>query len=85
MTDSVIILIVGFIGSLIAIITPIIRLSNTISRLATTIELFRADADEKHESFDKRITKHGDEIDDLQKTTTNHEVRISGLEKEKKS
>ena len=83
MTDSVIILIVGFIGSLIAIITPIIRLSNTISRLATTIEMFREDSDEKHENFDKRITQHGHEIDELEKTAVNHEARITSIEKEK--
>lgn len=79
-SDSVIILIVGFIGSLIAIITPIIRLSNIISRLNTTIELFREDADAKHEKFDERISKHGREIDELEKTSINHEVRITSLE-----
>ena len=79
-TDSVIVLIIGFVGSLIAIITPIIRLSNIISRLNTTIELFREDADAKHDKFDERITKHGREIDELEKTSVNHEVRITAIE-----
>ena len=85
MTDSVIIVVIGFLGSLVAIITPLIRLNNTISRLATTIDLFRDEAEQKHDNFDRRITEHGKEIDELEKTTVNHEVRISGLEKEKKS
>lgn len=84
-TDSVIVVVIGFVCSLIAIITPIIKLSNTISKLNTTIDLFREEATATHNKFDERITNHGKEIDELEKTTVNHEVRISGLEKEKKA
>lgn len=84
MTDSMILMILGFVGSMIAIITPIIRLSNTISKLNTTITLFREEAAEKHEKFDRRITKHGHEIGELEKTSVNHEVRITTLEGKEK-
>ena len=83
-SDSVILLIIGFVASMIAIITPIIKLNSNISRLTTTIDMFREETESKHDNFDRRITEHGKEIDELEKTTVNHEVRISGLEKEKK-
>jgi hypothetical protein len=31
--------------------------------------------------LDERITKHGEEIDDMKEQLVNHEVRISNLEK----
>lgn len=84
MTDSVIILMVGFIASLIAIITPIIKLNTNISQLNTTLKMFQEATEKEHISIDKRISKHGDQIDGLEKTTANHEVRITAVENREK-
>ena len=80
MTDTTIMLIVGFIASLIAIITPIIKLNTNISQLNTTLKMFQEATEKEHTSIDKRISKHGDQIDELEKTTANHEVRITAVE-----
>lgn len=84
MTDTTIMLIVGFIASLIAIITPIIKLNTNISQLNTTLKMFQEATEKEHYSIDKRISKHGDQIDELEKTTANHEVRITAVENREK-
>lgn len=81
--DSYIIAGLGFVVSLIAIITPIIKLNGNISRLATIIDVLQKDLEDKHKSLDKRVSKHGEQIGELEKTTVNHEVRITAIEKEK--
>lgn len=80
MNDTTIMLMVGFIASLIAIITPIIKLNTNISQLNTTLRMFQEATEKEHTSIDKRISKHGDQIDELEKTTANHEVRITAVE-----
>lgn len=80
MTDTNIMLILGFIASLIAIITPIIRLNTNISQLNTTLKMFQDATEKEQQSLDKRVTKHGDQIDELEKTTAGHEIRISAVE-----
>lgn len=80
MTDTNIMLILGFIASLIAIITPIIRLNTNISQLNTTLKMFQDATEKETKSLDKRVSKHGDQIDELEKTTAGHEVRISAVE-----
>ena len=84
MNDTTIMLMVGFIASLIAIITPIIKLNTNISQLNTTLRMFQEASEKEHTSLDKRISKHGDQIDELEKTTANHEVRITAVEKRDK-
>ncbi len=80
MTDTNIMLILGFIASLIAVITPIIRLNTNISQLNTTLRMFQDATEKETKSLDKRVTKHGDQIDELEKTTAGHEIRISAVE-----
>lgn len=80
MNDTTIMLMVGFIASLIAIITPIIKLNTNISQLNTTFKMFQEATEKEHISIDKRISKHGGQIDELEKTTANHEVRINAVE-----
>ena len=83
MTWEMTVELVGFIVAMIAIVTPIIKLNMNISRLNTTIEILSKDTQEKHSNLDKRVSKHGDQIDELEKVTVNHEVRITNIEKEK--
>ncbi len=84
MTWEIAVEIVAFTVAIIAIATPIVKLNVSIGKLNNTIEILSKDTQEKHSNLDKRVTKHGDQIDELEKVTVNHEVRISGLEKEKK-
>lgn len=83
MNWEILVALLGFIVSMIAIVTPIIKLNVNISRLNTTIEMFQEDTEEKNKTLDKRVTEHGKQIDELEKKSVNHEVRISGLEMEK--
>jgi hypothetical protein len=83
MTWEMTVELVGFIVAMIAIVTPIVKLNMNISRLNTTIEILSKDTQEKHSNLDKRVSKHGDQIDALEKVTVNHEVRITNIEKEK--
>ena len=83
MTWEIAVELVGFIVAMIAIVAPIVKLNMNISRLNTTIEILSKDMSEKHHSLDKRVTKHGNQIDELEKVTVNHEVRITAIEKEK--
>lgn len=83
MNLEILVALLGFIVSMIAIVTPIIKLNVNISRLNTTIAMFQEDTEEKNKTLDKRVTEHGKQIDELEKKSVNHEVRILGLEKEK--
>lgn len=84
MSDTTIMLVVGFIASLIAIITPIIKLNTNISQLNTTLKMFQEATEKEHYSIDKRISKHGEQIDELEKTTAGHEIRITAVENREK-
>lgn len=65
-------------GSLIAVVTPIIKLNSSIVKLNTTLDCILKD----DQTRDERISNHGKEIDDLNRTVDRHEVRISTLEDE---
>lgn len=84
MNDTNIMLIIGFVASMIAIITPIIKLNANITTLNTTLKMFQDNAEREHATLDKRISKHGDQIDELEKTTAGHEIRISAVERTQK-
>ena len=84
MTWEMTVELVGFIVAMIAICAPIAKLNMNISRLNTTIEILAKDTQEKHSTLNKRVSKHGEQIDELEKVTVNHEVRINAIEKEKK-
>ena len=83
MTWEMTVELVGLIVAMIAICAPIIKLNMNISRLNTTIEILSKDTKEKHDTLDKRVSKHGDQIDELEKVTVNHEVRINAIERDK--
>lgn len=81
MTDEMILAAFGFCVSLIAVVTPIIRLNTNITRLIVAVDSLQALLKEKTDKLDERVTKHGHEIDDLRDKTTEHEVRLDQLEK----
>lgn len=81
MNDNLIIAAVSFIGALIVIMLPVIRLNSHITELTVLFSELKALTKEKTENLDKRVTEHGKEIDDLRLTQTKHEERIKQLEK----
>ena len=82
MNDGIIIGIVGLVVSLIAIVTPIIKLNSNIVKLNTTLGLFQESYEQNHKKLEDRVSNHGKQIDDLEKTAINHDLRIKAVEKE---
>ena len=68
LTNNEIIMILGFVTTLIAVITPVIKLNTTITRLNTTLESFQRQTTENHEELKGRVDRHGLELDDIQKS-----------------
>ena len=81
MPDGLIVAAVALIAGLIAIIKPIIDLNTNIAKLTTAVTALEDLVKEKTEQLDKRITKHGEEIDDIKVKQVEHETRITHLEK----
>lgn len=79
--DNVIIALVGFLGGLVALITPIIRLNSNITRLTTVVERLEVLVKEKTDRLDARVTQHGKEIDEIRLKQTEHDTRLKQLEK----
>lgn len=76
MTDTLIIEAAGFLVALIAVVAPIVKLNVNIAKLNATLESMQGDFDQ----HDKRIAKHGEQIDELEKIAVNHDTRIVALE-----
>ena len=81
MSDSYIIALIGFLGGLVALITPIIRLNSNITRLTTVVERLEVIVKEKTDKLDERVTKHGTEIDEIKIRQAEHDTRLRQLEK----
>ena len=81
MTDTTIIALVGFIGGLIVIIAPIIRLNGHITELTVLFRELKDLVQDKTDNLDKRVTEHGKQIDDMKVKQTEHEERIKHLER----
>lgn len=81
MPDGLIVAAVALIAGLIAIIKPIIDLNTNIAKLTTAVTALEDLVKEKTEQLDKRITKHGEEIDDIKVKQAEHETRITHLER----
>lgn len=81
MTDNMIIAALGFLGALIVVMAPVIRLNGNITELTVLFRELKALVEEKTDSLDKRVTEHGKQIDELKVTQAKHEERIKQLEK----
>ena len=81
MNDSMIVAALGFLGALIVVMAPVIRLNGHITELTVLFRELKALVEEKTESLDKRVTEHGKQIDELKVTQAKHEERIKQLEK----
>ena len=81
MTDTMIIAGAGFIGTLLVIMAPIVRLNSNITELTVLFRELKDLVKEKTDTLDTRVTNHGNEIDQLRVNVTDHEARIRQLEK----
>ena len=81
MSDNMIIAALGFLGALIVVMAPVMRLNSHITELTVLFSELKALVTEKTESLDKRVTEHGKQIDDMKVKQTEHEERIKHLER----
>lgn len=77
MTDTLIVEAMGLLAALIAVVAPIVRLNSNIATLNAALEQIKKDYD----SHDRRIERHGDQIDELSTTVSDHGARITVLER----
>ena len=73
-------------GAFISLITPMLKLNTSIVNLTSAIDHMK----ELDEVRDRRITKHGEEIEhnkdvifDMKHELSNHETRIKSLENDR--
>lgn len=81
MTDNMIVAAIGFLGALIVVMAPVIRLNGHITELTVLFRELKALVEEKTDSLDKRVTEHGRQIDELNVNQAKHEERLKNLEK----
>ena len=81
MTDNMIVAGLGFLGALIVVMAPVMRLNGHITELTVLFRELKALVEEKTDSLDKRVTEHGKQIDELKVTQAKHEERLKALEK----
>lgn len=81
MSDTTIIVLLGAIASLVAILTPIVKLTSSIAEIKAILTRFEREYKDNHAKLEHRVDLHGEEIDELKDITTKHEVRIENLEK----
>ncbi len=82
MNDILIFSIFGFLATLIAVMTPVIKLTSNISEIRAILERFEKEFHDKHDVLSQRVDKHGEEIDDLQVKVNTHEIKIKTLEQQ---
>ena len=82
MNDTMMLALLGAIGSLVAILTPIIKVTSSITEIKAILTRFEKEYKDSHAKLEHRVDLHGEEIDELKDITTKHEVRIENLEKE---
>lgn len=81
MSDEMIVKAFAFIATLIAVLVPLFKLNGNIVKLTTVVEQLEKLVKEKTDKLDDRITKHGQEIDQLSIDVAEHEIRLKALEK----
>lgn len=81
MNDQMIIAALSFLGALIVVMAPVIRLNGHITELTVLFRELKALVEEKTDSLDRRVTEHGKQIDELKVTQAKHEERLKQLEK----
>lgn len=78
MSDQTIITILGFLVTGIAVVTPIIKLNNSITLLTASVNSLK----EIIQELKGRIDNHGKEIDEINLELADHEARLRNVEKQ---
>lgn len=65
LTNFEITAILGFMALIITVITPVIRLNSTMTKLSTTLENFIKQMEDNHGELKGRVDRHGEQIDEL--------------------
>lgn len=81
MTDNMIVAALGFLGALLVVMAPVIRLNTHITELTVLFRELKALVEEKTDSLDKRVTEHGKQIDELMIISATHEEKLKALGK----
>lgn len=81
MNDVMIIAGAGFLLTVIGIMAPVLKLNGAIVRLTTVVEQLESLIQDKTNKLDARVTKHGQEIDDIRVKQAEQEQRIKVLER----
>ena len=81
MQDGTIVALVGFIGAMIVVLAPVLKLKGQITELIVVSRELKDVVKDKTDNLDKRVTEHGKEIDGLKTKQVEHEERIKQLEK----
>lgn len=76
MTDQSIVMMLGFAVTLIAVVSPIIKLNGTITKLDATLESFQRQTEKNHKDLSERVKQHGKEIDELKEIVIKNEEKI---------
>lgn len=77
---TVVTVIISLVGLLIAIITPIIKLNSTITKLTTQVDSFIKGLEEFKLRYTNQLTEFKNTHDDLYDKVDDHEHRITVLE-----
>ena len=77
MNDTTIIILLGFVATIITIVTPIIKLNGSITKLNVTIDMLVKNM----EKNDCDINDHDKRLAEDRRCLDNHEFRIKDLEK----
>lgn len=79
MNDTNILLVLGFCTTLIAVMTPIIKLNTSITKLNITMENLIKKQSADHENLSERVTAHGRKIDELSEKIPGIEADVNAL------
>lgn len=77
---TVVTVIISLVGLLIAIITPIIKLNSTITKLTTQVDSFIKGLEEFKVRYTNQLTEFKNTHDELYDKVDDHEHRITVLE-----
>lgn len=81
MSDILIVSGAAFLLTVIGIMAPVLKLNGAIVRLTTVVEQLEELIKDKTDKLDARVTKHGQEIDDIRVKQAEQEQRIKVLER----
>lgn len=84
MSDTSIVLILGFAVTLITVMTPIVKLNTTITELNTMLDEFKQQMEKSNETINKRLDAHSKELDDLKLQAKAHDIFIENYNRGEK-